>query len=239
MALYLVATPIGNTQDITLRALDVLESVELILAEDTRKTKQLLARYADRTFKATVERLDDHVRGERLDRIVDRILAGTETAIVSCAGTPGVSDPGESVVEAVNNRKRQTVNSERQHVQIIPVPGPSALAAIMSVADFPVEPLAFHGFLPTKKGRQSELKRLKESSGKYGLASAVFYESPYRMVRTLTDLVETFGPGTHIVVGRELTKQFEEVWYGTLAEAVIHFAKPKGEFTCIVQLFEE
>jgi len=259
MALYLVATPIGNTQDITLRALDVLSKVDLILAEDTRVTRQLLNRYTDRTFKAQVLRLDDHIRGERLDQIVDRIMSGVETAIVSCAGTPGISDPGESVVEAVAVRnhqqnlppplfskegnssllKREARRDFPQLIPIISVPGPSALAAILSVADFSAEPLAFYGFLPVKKGRQTVLRRLKESSGKHGLAAAVFYESPHRIVRTLKDLAEVFGSETHIVVGRELTKLYEEVWYGTLAEALEHFVKPKGEFTILVQLFSE
>ncbi len=236
MALSVVATPIGNTQDITLRALDVLESAELILAEDTRKTKQLLARYADRTFRAEILRLDDHVRGERFDRIVDRIVAGAKTAIVSCAGTPGVSDPGESVVAAVVARNHQSSIINHESVAIVPIPGPSALATIVSVADFVIEPLGFYGFLPHKKGRQSELQRLKDASGKHGLASAVFYESPFRVQRLLRELTDLFGPETRLVVGRELTKLHEEVWHGTLIEAMSHFAKPKGEFTILVQV---
>lgn len=236
MALYVVATPIGNTQDITLRALDVLSSVELILAEDSRKTRQLLDRYSDRTFTKRIERLDDHVRGARLARLVAEIMTGTDTAIVSCAGTPGISDPGESVIAAVVDRKRRSPSTDRSAVPIIPIPGPSALTAIISAADFVIEPLAFYGFLPTKKGRHSELKRLKESSGKYGLQSAVFYESPFRVRRLLTELADLFGPQTQIVVGRELTKKFEELWHGTLTDALEHFAKPKGEFTLLLKL---
>ena len=163
-------------------------------------------------------------------------MGGTETAIVSCAGTPGVSDPGESVVEAVANSNRQTAIGANKTIQIVPIPGPSALTAILSVADFVVEPVAFYGFMPVKKGRQSVLRRLKESSGKHGLAAAIFYESPHRIGRTLNDLVDAFGAETHIVVGRELTKLHEEVWYGTLAEAMAHFKKPKGEFVLLLKL---
>lgn len=226
MALFIVATPIGNTQDITLRALSTLESVDLILAEDTRKTRQLLDRYTDRTFRAAVERLDDHVRGVRLARLVDRIASGTNAALVSCAGTPSLSDPGESIIAACVDRD----------VQVVPIPGPSALAAILSVANFSVEPVAFFGFLPTKKGRQSELQRLKDASGKYGLASAVFYESPFRVQRLLKELSDRFGPDGRIVVGRELTKLHEEVWYGSIGEALSYFVRPKGEFTLLVHI---
>lgn len=226
MALTVVATPLGNTQDITLRALSTLESVDLILAEDTRKTRQLLDRYTDRTFRAPIERLDDHVRGDRLARLVDRIASGTSAALVSCAGTPGVSDPGQSIIAACVDRD----------VQVVPMPGPSALAAILSVADFPTEPVAFVGFLPTKKGRQSELQRLKEASGKHGLLSVVFYESPFRIQRLLRELSDRFGPDSRIVVGRELTKVHEEVWYGSIGQALGHFQKPKGEFTLLVRI---
>ncbi len=236
MALYLVATPIGNTQDITQRALDVLSSVDLILAEDTRVTRQFLKRYSERTFHAEVLRLDDHIRGKRLDSIVDRIVNGVDTAIVSCAGTPGVSDPGESVVEAIVARNHQSSIINHESVAIIPIPGPSALAALLSVADFVAEPVAFYGFLPAKKGRQTELRRLKESRGKHGLAAAVFYESPHRIGRTLKDLAEVFGADSRIVVGRELTKLHEEVWYVNLAEAITHFAKPRGEFALLMKL---
>jgi len=223
--LFIVATPLGNTSDISARALDTLASVDLILAEDTRVTRNLLTKYPGRQFKAEVFRLDEHIRGERLDQLADRIAAGQSAAMVSSAGTPQVSDPGESIVEACVARG----------VTIVPVPGASALATILSVANFVAEPTAFVGFLPKKKGRQTMLESIKTASGKHGLQAMVLYESPYHVLRTFAELAERFGADTKVVVGRELTKHFEEVWYGTVTDAITHFAKPKGEFTLLVQ----
>lgn len=224
--LYVVATPIGNLQDLTVRALRTLESVELILAEDTRTTGSMIRRFEDSDIQAQLIRFNEHTSHVQLLNIVDQILQGASAALVSEAGTPQVSDPGGTMI----------AECHRRGITIVPIPGPSALTVILSVADFATQPMAFYGFLPKKKGRQTTLKMLAESVGKYGLTSAVLYESPARILRTLADCTETFGPATHVVVGRELTKLHEELFYGTLTEAIGHFTKPKGEFTILVQL---
>lgn len=227
--LYIVATPIGNTKDITLRALEVLSSVDLILAEDTRKTRSLLARYEDelgKKFNAPIERLDDHVEDSRLADLVEKIASGTNAALVSNAGTPGVSDPGHNLIRLLVEKG----------VKISPIPGASALASIVSLANFATAPAVFIGFLPKKKGRASTLNNLKDYATKYGAKSAIVYESPKRITKTLKDLVRIFGEGTSLVVGRELTKQFEQVWYGTVGEAIAEFDKSKGEFVILLKL---
>lgn len=224
--LYVVATPIGNRSDITLRALSILEQVQLVLAEDTRQTRKLFSLYPEHKFQAQVLRLDEHVVGIRLMNIVDQIAQGADAALVSDAGTPQVSDPGYLLIQECIKRG----------IAIVPIPGPSALTALLSVADFPVQPTIFYGFLPKKKGRETSLRRLKEMQGKYGVASALIYESPERIVRTLDDLAAQFGADTHVVVGRELTKQYEELWYGSLGDASTHFTNPRGEFAILIQL---
>lgn len=226
--LYLVATPIGNRNDITYRALATLEDVQLILAEDTRQARKLFGLYPDHTFEAQVLRLDEHVVGLRLANIVDQIANGADAAFVSDAGTPQVSDPGFRLVEACRARG----------VRIVPIPGPLAMATLMSAADFSIQPMVFQGFLPKKKGRETTFKRLKEMAGKYGVASVLIYESPERVVRSLKDMEVHFGPDTHCVVGRELTKQYEELWYGSVREAQAYFATPRGEFSLLIQLPE-
>ena len=225
-ALYVVATPIGNRGDITLRALATLEHVELVLAEDTRHTRKLFNLYPDHRFDVQLLRFDEHVDHAKVENLVDQLSQGMNAALLTDAGTPQVSDPGGRLVEACR----------RRGIRIVPIPGASALTAILSVADFAVQPIAFYGFLPKKKGRETTLRRLGEMRGKYGLAATVFYESPERVRRTFDDLATAFGDQTHVVVGRELTKQFEEVWYGTLAEAAAYFEHPKGEFVLLVQL---
>lgn len=224
--LYVVATPIGNLGDLTERALETLRDVDLILAEDTRMTKRMLDRLDGRDVHAQLLRMDERTSGLHLLNLVDQIDRGADAALVSDAGTPQVSDPGGVLIAACTTRG----------IRIIPIPGPSALTTIVSVADVPVQPVAFYGFLPKKKGRLSTLRRLTEMSGKYGLSSVVLYESPERVIRTLRDLAAHLGDDTHLVVGRELTKLYEEIWYGTIAEALAHFTAPRGEFTMLVQL---
>lgn len=224
--LYVVATPIGNLNDLTARALQTLENVELILAEDTRTTGNMISKFRNRDINAQLIRFNEHTNHIQLLNIVDQIVRGASAALVSDAGTPQVSDPGGTMIAECRIRG----------IQIVPIPGPSALTVILSVADFATQPVAFYGFLPKKKGRQTTLKRLTTASGKYGLTSVVMYESPMRIVRTLSELAEVLGPDTHVVVGRELTKLHEELWYGTLADAAAYFTKPRGEFTILVQL---
>lgn len=223
--LYVVATPIGNLQDITQRSLATLRDVDLIFAEDTRKTRHMLKQLAG-DVHAQLLRMDEHTTGIRLLNLVDQIHEGLDAALVSDAGTPQVSDPGGALIAECVARG----------IRVIPIPGASALTAILSVADFATQPMAFYGFLPKKKGRQTTLKLMTESASKYGLASAVLYESPQRIAKTLSDFAESFGPETHVVVGRELTKMYEELFYGTLAEAIEHFVTPKGEFTILLEL---
>lgn len=230
--LYIVATPIGNLNDLTNRALSTLEQVSLILAEDTRTTKRLFDRLEVQGWRADGQllRLDDHIQGIRLANIVDQIDQGADAALVSEAGTPQVSDPGTSLIAECRKRG----------ITVIPIPGPSALTTILSVADFRTQPAVFFGFLPRKKGRQTTLQGLAAMIGqKYGPNSAVIYESPERVVRTLGELAAVLGGETHVVIGRELTKLHEELWYGSLDEAVRYFAKPRGEFTLLVQLSDE
>ncbi len=224
--LYVVATPIGNTADISDRALTVLEETPLILAEDTRTTKSLLSFDPGRHFHGQILRLDDTIHGIRLLNIVDQMSQGLDAALVSEAGTPQINDPGHALI-------RECV---KRGIQVVPIPGPSALASIISVADFPAQPVAFYGFLPKKKGRETTLARMAELGGKYGITSVVIYEAPLRVQKTLEELERLLGSETHLVIGRELTKKFEEVWYGTIAEARAHFAKPKGEFTLLIAL---
>lgn len=224
--LYVVATPIGNRGDITLRALATLEHVELVLAEDTRQTRKLFSLYPDHRFDVQLLRFDEHADHAKVENLTDQLSQGMNAALLSDAGTPQVSDPGGRLVDACR----------RRGIRVVPIPGASALTAILSVADFAAQPVAFYGFLPKKKGRETTLRRLREMGGKYGLAAAILYESPERVGRTFTDLASALGDKTHVVVGRELTKQFEEVWYGTLAEAQAHFTAPKGEFVLLVAL---
>lgn len=226
--LYVVATPIGNLGDVTERALATLRDVDLILAEDTRMTKHMLEKLDSRDVHAQFIRMDERTSGIQLLNIVDQIAQGLTAALVSDAGTPGVSDPGGAFIEACKERS----------ITIVPIPGPSALTALLSVADFPVQPVAFYGFLPKKKGRETTLRKLGEMGGKYGLASIVLYESPERVLRTLADLAATIGETTHLVIGRELTKLHEEIWYGSVSEALVHYTdqKPRGEFTLLIQL---
>ncbi|MBI2589522.1 16S rRNA (cytidine(1402)-2'-O)-methyltransferase [Candidatus Berkelbacteria bacterium] len=224
--LYVVATPIGNLGDLSERALTVLEQVHLILAEDTRVTRKILNQRQARKFDAQLLRLDSHVHGIRLANIVDQIDRGADAALVSDAGTPQVSDPGAALVSECNQRG----------IKIVPIPGASALTTMISIADFSVQPVVFFGFLPKKKGRETTLRRLKEYSGHYGASSAVIYESPERLRRTLENLIQLFGGQIHLVIGRELTKKFEELWYGTLEESLTHFQSPRGEFSLLLQL---
>jgi len=224
--LYIVATPIGNTADITERALSVLEQTPLTLAEDTRTTKNLLSFYPGRRFHGQILRLDDTIQGIRLHNIVDQIHQGLDAALVSEAGTPQINDPGHALIK----------ECVKQGIRVVPIPGASALATIISIADFRAQPVAFYGFLPKKKGRATTLRRMRDSGGKYGITSVIIYEAPVRVRKTLEELQTLLGPNVRVVIGRELTKKFEEIWYGTLATALEHFVSPRGEFTLLVQL---
>jgi len=211
--LYVVATPIGNLEDITLRALRILKKVDLVLCEDTRVTKKLLERYG---IKTSLESYHQHSKISKINKIVELLKAGKNLALVSDSGTPGISDPGNKLISEIKNI-----------AEIIPIPGPSAVAAIASISGFPMDNFVFLGFPPHKKGRQKFFKEL--SNYKYPV---IIYESPYRIIKTLKEL-KNYGE-FDIVVGRELTKKFETIYRGKIDE-IIEKIKPIGEFVIAIK----
>jgi len=217
--LYIVATPIGNLGDITLRALDTLKEADAILCEDTRVTAKLLAHY---DIKKPLVSCHEHTDERKLFQIIERLREGVRLAFVSDAGTPGLSDPGNRLVEL-------TIAAE---ILVIPIPGVSALATIVSVAGINMQEFVFRGFPPHKKGRETFFKAVAGSD-----APVVYYESPHRVMKNL-ELLQKFAPGKKVVIGRELTKMFEEVVRGSIQEGLQYFAehpeKIKGEFVIIV-----
>jgi len=222
--LYIVATPIGNLEDISLRALRVLREVDLILCEDTRVTKKLLDRYQ---IKKPLLSYHQHSKLQKLDYIISLLKEGKNLALVSDSGTPGVSDPGNKLVEKV-------VEVLSDQVKIVPIPGPSALTCAASVSGFSMDKFLFFGFLPKKKKRKEVLKEILRS--KYPV---IFYESPYRIIKTLKELnleAKTYNLKPKVVVCRELTKKFETIYRGKIEEVIEKIEKNqiKGEFVVIV-----
>lgn len=219
-ALYVVSTPIGNMGDFSFRAVEVLRAVSVILAEDTRHSRPLLDRFEIRT---PVHAYHEHNEARATPGIVARLLAGDDVALISDAGTPLVSDPGARLVRAAVDAG----------VRVVPVPGASAVLAALVAAGLPAEIFTFLGFLP-RKGRErrdivSELATLRHTS--------VLYEAPGRVADTLAELAETCGAERRAAVARELTKQFEEVRRGTLAELAAYYegAPPRGEVVVVVE----
>ena len=216
--LSIVAIPIGNLGDITLRALDTLKNVGAILCEDTRVTSKLLAHYA---IKKPLISCHEHTDERKLSQIIERLLKGESFAFVSDAGTPGLSDPGNRLVEL----------AIVAGVPVIPVPGVSALATVVSVAGVSMQEFIFKGFPPHKKGRETFFKVVAASE-----VPVVYYESPHRVIKNL-ELLMKFAPEKKVVIGRELTKMFEEVIRGNLEKGLAYFTvhpeKIKGEFTII------
>lgn len=200
--LYVVATPIGNRQDISGRALEILRSVDLILCEDTRHTRLLLSLYAISTHCLS---LHEHNERSRISAVLERLQVGNNVALVSDAGTPVVSDPGQRLTAAV----------AEAGITLSPIPGPSAVAAILSVAGLPADQYVFEGFLPPKSGRRS--RRLGELAVES--RTLVLFESPHRIARTLAELLDSWGD-RRVCLGRELTKKFEEVRHGRLTELI-------------------
>lgn len=216
--LYLVATPIGNLRDMTLRALDVLAAADLVLAEDTRVTAKLLTAYG---LKAKLERCDDHASNRAAEIAVERLKAGEVVALVSDAGTPLVSDPGYVVARA----------AVAEGLPVHPVPGPSSLLAALCIAGLPADRVLFAGFLPPKSGaRRTALEELRT-----GRQTLVFFESGPRLRDSLRDMAEMLGPRP-AAVARELTKLYEECVRGTLAELAAdpRLDAPKGEIVVVV-----
>jgi 16S rRNA (cytidine1402-2'-O)-methyltransferase len=216
--LFVIPTPIGNLADITLRSIEVLKSVDLILAEDTRTSSKLLKHY---NVDTAVESFHMHNEHKKLDSIINRLKDDIEIALISDAGTPGISDPGFLLVrECINNQ-----------VEVECLPGPTAFVPALVSSGLPCDRFSFEGFLPVKKGRT---KRLKELSAE--TKTMVFYESPHRILKTLNDLSNYFDVESQISISRELTKLYEETFRGTIKESVEHFDKnkPKGEFVIVL-----
>ncbi len=217
--LFVVATPIGNMEDITLRALRVLNECELIVCEDTRVAKKLFFRHEiSKPLLAIPQRAAD----EKIRRVLDVLREGKNVALTTDAGTPGVSDPGNEVVARVIEAG----------FSVSPVPGPSALGALLSVAGVNTQEFLFKGFPPHKKGRETFFRSVAESK-----IPVVYYESPYRVVKNL-ELLSTFAPEKRIIIGRELTKMFEEIRRGSVLEVLEYYTnnsgKVKGEFAVLV-----
>ncbi|MBI2046350.1 MAG: 16S rRNA (cytidine(1402)-2'-O)-methyltransferase [Parcubacteria group bacterium] len=220
---YIVATPIGNLGDITLRALETLKTVDLILCEDTRVTKKLLARYDIHTPTLSYH---THSGTAKSEKIIELLREGKNLALVSDAGTPAISDPGSFLVS-------QVIEAFGNEVAIIPIPGPSAITAALSVSGFSADSFLFFGFLPHKKGRQTIFKEIAASE-----RTAVFYESPHRILKALEALEQVLFPDRSIAVVREISKLFEETVRGTVSEVREYFQKNpdkvRGEFVVIV-----
>ena len=198
--LYVIATPIGNLGDVSSRALDTLRSVELVLCEDTRRTHKLLTHHGIETRTTS---LHEHNEEKKVPAILEQLKAGARIALVSDAGTPTISDPGYRLISAL----------AATEIPIVPIPGPSAVTALLSVSGLPTDRFVFEGFLPVKSGkRRSHLEVLAAEP-----RTIVLFESPFRIARTLAECSEFFGD-RRCCFGRELTKHFEEIRYGTLAE---------------------
>lgn len=217
--LYVVATPIGNLRDITIRALETLAAADLVLCEDTRMSARLLDHYG---IKGPRKALHEHNERARIEEIAERLRTGQAIALISDAGTPLLSDPGFPLIRAL----------AEDGLPVFPIPGPSALLSALVVAGLPTDAFAFHGFLPTKAGaRGKALVRLADSR-----ETLVFYESPRRLDDTLAAMAEVFGTDRSAIVALELTKRFERVHRGTLAELAAQFADTdtKGEAVIVV-----
>lgn len=216
--LYIVPTPVGNLEDITHRALRILQEADLILAEDTRTSGVLLKHFGIKNAMLSYHKFNEH---QTVGRVVERLLAGETVAVVSDAGTPGISDPGFLVA-------REAIKAG---VEVVTLPGATAFVPALVSSGLPCDRFCFEGFLPQKKGRQTRLMALAGEA-----RTMVIYESPRRVVKTLTQLAEVMGSQRQVSVCREISKVHEESVRGTLAEAIAHFqeTEPKGEFVIVV-----
>lgn len=216
--LYLIPTPVGNLEDITLRALRILKEVDLILAEDTRTSSVLLNHYDIHKPLQSHHKFNEH---ETSASVAGKIQAGQSIALISDAGTPGISDPGFMLV-------RECV---KQGVEVECLPGATAFVPALIDSGLPCDRFVFEGFLPQKKGRMTRLEALREEP-----RTIIFYESPFRVVKSLTQFIEVFGPDRQVCTCREISKIHEECTRGTLAQVLEHFqqTEPKGEFVIIL-----
>lgn len=216
--LYIVPTPVGNLEDITLRALRVLKEADLILAEDTRTSGILLKHYNIHNHMQSYHKFNEH---KTVEYLVERMKAGQTLALISDAGTPGISDPGFLLAR----------ECAKEGVEVQCLPGATAFVPALVASGLPCDKFVFEGFLPQKKGRQSRLKELAAEE-----RSIVFYESPYRVVKTLMQFREIFGGNRDVAVCREISKVHEQIVRGSIDNAIEHFnaVEPKGEFVIIV-----
>lgn len=221
--LYLVPTPVGNFEDITMRALRILREADLILAEDTRTSGNLLRHFDIKNAMLSYHKFNEH---QTVESVVNRLRGGETVAVVSDAGTPGISDPGFLVA-------REAI---RAGIEVITLPGATAMVPALVSSGLPCDRFCFEGFLPQKKGRQGRLKALATEP-----RSMVFYESPHRVVKALAQMIEVFGAERPVSVCREISKIHEESVRGTLAEALEHFQtnEPRGEFVIVVGGYDE
>ncbi|HBB02357.1 MAG: 16S rRNA methyltransferase [Candidatus Peregrinibacteria bacterium GW2011_GWF2_38_29] len=217
--LYIVATPIGNLEDITLRAIRTLKEVDYIAAEDTRHSKILLDKYEINTQQISFHSYsDDH----KLAQLIQLLDEGRSIALITDAGTPGISDPAYKLIQA----------ALASQINLVPIPGASAFLTALSVSGLHMHSFVYYGFLPLKKGRQTLFNSWLEEE-----RAIIFYESPHRIVRTLEQIQGIIGDNWQVVIARELTKMYEEVLRGSFSEIIAHFKtkNPKGEFVVLLQ----
>lgn len=216
--LYIVPTPIGNLEDMTFRAVRLLKEASLILAEDTRTSGILLKHYGIQTRMQSYHKFNEH---KTISHIIDRLKGGETIALISDAGTPGISDPGFLIAR----------EAASEGIEVECLPGATAFVPALVSSGIPCDKFCFEGFLPQKKGRMTRLKNLSEEE-----RTIVFYESPHRIIKTLTQLAEYMGEDRFAATCREISKRYEETLRGTLKELILHFTvnEPKGEFVIIV-----
>ena len=215
--LFVVGTPIGNLEDITLRAILTLQNVDMVLAEDTRNSKKLLDAHNIDTKMISYH---EHSSEKDIKRIIDLLLEGKDLALISDAGTPTISDPGYGLIR----------DCIKNNIIITPIPGASAITAAMSIAGLPSDSFTFVGFLPQKKGRMKKIEQLKNIDN-----TIMLFESPFRLEKTLNQLLDTLG-NRSVVVGRELTKLYEEVIRGNLDEVIKYFSKSKVKGEIVIMI---
>lgn len=220
--LYVVGTPIGNLEDVTLRALRILKEADVIFCEDTRVTKRLLEKYDIHTRTTSLNARTEHAK---IGSVMGALTEGKKVALTTDAGTPGISDPGSLVVSVIREKMPE--------VRIEAIPGPSALTTALSIAGMPIADFVFLGFLPHKKGRQTLFHEIADSK-----RAVIFYESPHRIMKTLASLADVLGDDRVVGIARELTKIYEEIVRGGATEVLSYFEtneeKQKGEFVVIV-----
>ena len=215
--LFVVGTPIGNLEDVTLRAISTLQSVDIILAENTRNSKKLLDAHKIETKMISYH---EHSNDKEIKKIIDLLLEGKDLALISDAGTPTISDPGYGLIR----------DCIKHDIVIVPIPGVSAITAAMSVSGLPSDSFTFVGFLPQKKGRLKKIELLKNIEN-----TVILFESPYRLEKTLNQLLEHLG-NRSVVVGRELTKLYEEVIRGNLTDVIKYFSKSKVKGEIVIMI---